>query len=413
MTETIKDAVKVTSVVDNKFKTMQISMNIILPLDEETASKNALLPAMVSRVTKKYPDYTALSTYLSGMYGSTLSSGVSKIGDNQVLSIATTGISNKYALSGENIENELTELICSAVFDPYLEDDGNFPEEGFNQEKRQVIENIDADFNDKKAYASKKSNAELFKTEKSGISRYGTKEQVMKVTRQELKTRWEEILRGGTFEIFILGDCDSKAITKKIASYFDFPRSPVKLTNTFVKAKDTVSEITETMEVQQSKLVMGFKSEISNPMAFKLMTAIFGGTTTSKLFLNVREKMGLCYYCSARSGELKGIMMVESGVETAKVGQAKEEILNQFSQMTEGNFTEEDINMAKLTISNSYGAIGDSLGSVKQFYFKQMFQSEILTPKEELDKLMVVTKDDIIKSAKETKLDTIFSLVNG
>ena len=73
-------------------------------------------------------------------------------------------------------------------------------------------------------------------------------------------------------------------------------------------------------------------------VAARLMTAMFGGTPHSKLFLNVREKMSLCYYCAARYNSNKGIMTVESGVETQNIEAAKNEILNQLEEMKRGNF---------------------------------------------------------------------------
>lgn len=45
------------------------------------------------------------------------------------------------------------------------------------------------------------------------------------------------------------------------------------------------------------------------------MTDVFGGGPYSRLFMNVREKLSLCYYCSARLIRGKGIIVIQSGIE--------------------------------------------------------------------------------------------------
>ena len=72
---------------------------------------------------------------------------------------------------------------------------------------------------------------------------------------------------------------------------------------------------------------MGFRTGTATPdegvPATRLMAALFGGTPNSKLFLNVREKLSLCYYCSASYNSMKGIMLVQSGVEVKRIWSAR------------------------------------------------------------------------------------------
>lgn len=408
----LAEGVTVRNLMDQKFKTMRISMNIVVPLTKEYAACNALLPAIVSRVTKEYPEYINLSRYLSSLYGASLSSSVMKIGDNQILHIAASGISNKYALDGENIAEKLTDLICSSVFTPLKDKDGLFPEESFKQEKRQMIETIDANFNDKKTYALQKCMELFFEGEAAAIGKYGSKEDVENVSREELSKVWEEILRTARFEIFVLGDCDFDSVCRKLQSRFTFTREPAKLQNVLVPTCGDAREITEYMKVAQSKLVMAFRTGVSqqDSTALKVMAVIFGGSPASKLFLNVREKMSLCYYCSARLNDIKGAMIVESGVETENVEAAKTAILQQLDDMRGGDFTDTDIEAAKLAMINSYRAVSDSLYSTENWYLNQMFAEDIVSAEQMIDKVKSVTREEIIEAAKKVKLDTVYML---
>ena len=66
------------------------------------------------------------------------------------------------------------------------------------------------------------------------------------------------------------------------------------------------------------------------------MNAIFGGTTLSKLFLNVREKLSLCYYASSAMEKMKGLILVSSGIEFDKFQTARDEILAQLEAIRRG-----------------------------------------------------------------------------
>jgi len=400
------------NLVDRKFKTMRISFNMLMPLTEEYAAVNAILPTMVSRVTKNYPDYTSLSRYLSALYGAGLSASVSKVGDNQLLSVSVSGISNRYALEGENIAGELTALMCSALFDPYLDEEGLFPEESFRQERRQLLETIEANFNDKKVYAKQRCTEIFYEGEPAAISHYGTKESLSALKREELLDAWKKVLRESRIEILVLGDCDFAAVCRNISSKLNFERAPVELRNRIVLKSDEVKEVTESMKLAQSKLVMAFRAGVTpeDSAATKVMCVLFGGSPSSKLFLNVREKMSLCYYCSSRYSEVKGSIFVESGVETANIDRAKEAIIQQLEDIKAGDFSEDDLQFAKLAMANSYKSVGDSLYSLESWYIGQLFAIETTDPETMADIVSEVSRIDVINAARKVTLDTVYVL---
>lgn len=405
----IADSVSAVDLTDRKFKTFRVSLNLVLPLQEETVAMNAILPHMVGRVTREYPEYTAMSRHLAGLYGASLSSSVSQIGDNQVLTLSVSGISGKYAFSGENMERELVSLLCSAVFHPLTEADGNFPQESFVQEQRQLLETIDADFNDKKTYAKDRCAQELFRGEPAGICRYGTAQQVKEMDPACLPGQWKQILKQAAIRIYVSGDCDFEAVCSMIKEEMNFEREPAELSNCKLEAKPA-KEVSETMKVAQSKLVLGFKAPQVPGVDLRVMSVLFGGSPSSKLFLNVREKMSLCYYCSARAGVVKGSVLVESGVETEKLEAAKEAILDQLEDIRKGNFTEEDLSFAKLSMINSFRSVEDSLYSMENYYLNQMFAEKAMTPQEQIKAIENVTREQVIEAAKQTALDTVFML---
>ena len=183
------------------------------------------------------------------------------------------------------------------------------------------------------------------------------------------------------------------------------------------KRDDKVKEETERQNVAQSKLVMGFSCGINvnddRVDAAKLMAIILGGTPSSKLFVNVREKQSLCYYCASSYNRQKGIILVDSGVENQNIEKAKNEILNQIEQMKLGNITDFEISAAKLAVEDSSGMVTDSISAIESFYISQIFENEILSPQEAAKRISAVTKEQIIEAASCVELAAVYVLTNG
>ncbi len=410
--EIINNAVTVRDLTDDKFKTMRVSISFVLPLDKELSSAYALIPSLITRATIEHPTISLLSKHLAELYGASLNSSVSKIGDNQILNIYVSGIADKYALENEDLSGILTDLLCKCVFSPLVDDDGYFEEEAFNQEKRQLIEAMDSDFNEKRIYAKIKCKEIMFENEAAGIRRYGSRENLVNQDRLMLKDLLENLINTARIEIFVLGSCDFDKILLSVKKYFSFERSSTEATNEIKLDVKALKEKTETMKLSQSKIVMGFRTGtlVNDSFATRVMCTLLGGSVSSKLFLNVREKMSLCYYCSSTMDVQKGALFIDSGVETDKIETAKEAILKEVEDIRNGIFSDKDVEYAKLAMLNSYKSVEDSLNYTEVFYLNQIFNEKLLTPKQMEDLVMAVSFDDIVKAAKKLKLDTIYVL---
>ena len=411
----VTDGVNFRSIQDTRFKTMRIAVSFLLPIQKDTAAANALLPFLLARASRQYPDFTKLSQRLSELYGADINADVYKLGENQVLSIAALGLADRYALNGENISGDLAELLCGILFDPPITD-GLFPLDGFHQEKRQTIEMIDSDYNDKRIFSRLRCEQIMCRDEAFGISRYGTREEIQSLKLPRMTEIWEHALKSARIEIMALGDCDPHQIYEDFVRAFSkFSRGALEKCGTkVIKTVEKARDVTETMTVAQSKLVLGFRAGAAVPqddvVPTKLMTAVFGGTPNSKLFLNVREKLSLCYYCAARYDWNKGILLVESGVETKNIERAKDEILRQLEEIKKGNVGDEEIGAAKLSLCNSYRTIGDFLGGLESWYLSQTFCKNVLSPEEAARQIRAVTKEQIVAAARNVVLDTVYRL---
>ncbi len=410
----IANGVFFNSIKDSRFKTMKITANIIVPLSAENASANALLCGVLSHSCKAYPDFTGFSRKLSSLYGADLETSVRKCGDNQVLRISAAGLDDRYSFDGTSIASELSKLLCQVIFEPNIKE-GEFPETDVEQERRQLLDLIDSEFNDKRIYANGRLVENMCADEVFGIKRYGTAEKIREVTPKSLYETWRNILKTAKFELMYIGESSSEGAEKVFSDAFSGVERKVECCKTqVVRSAEQPNYVTEEMELSQSKLVMGFRAGSAIPdedvNAVRLMCAILGGTANSKLFCNVREKQSLCYYCSSRYDRIKGIITVDSGVETVNLEKAEKGILNEIREMQNGNITDFEMQATKLAVINSFYSTNDTVSGIEAWYVNQLFDSEFLTIEQQCEAINSVTKEQVIAAAKNITLDTVYVL---
>lgn len=411
--EKISDGVTFNFISDNRFKTSRITAALFLPISAETASANALAASLITRSCKRFPDFTSLSRRLDELYGAALYSNVRKLGEIQALTFTAAGIDDRYALDDMKISAQLTELLCSALFDPNIEN-GAFIESELSGERRQIIEEIDSEFNEKRLYAVKRCIEIMCENEPFSVNRVGTKEKLSTLSGECVYKAWMNALKSAKVELYMLGDTDPSSTLNGFKSAFGNKSRAIGLSTTIIKKADGVRRLTEHQDVTQSKLVMGFRTPYAEPYtdtaAATLMCTVLGGTPSSKLFANVREKMSLCYYCAARYDSNKGIILIDSGVETENIEKTENAVLEQLKAMQAGDITDEEIDAAKLALKNRYITCLDSLASMEGFYLSQTFNRRTRLPEQKAEEIFSVTKEQIIEAANAVSLDTVYVL---
>jgi predicted Zn-dependent peptidase len=168
------------------------------------------------------------------------------------------------------------------------------------------------------------------------------------------------------------------------------------------------------MPVNQGKLSIGFRTGTvladGNFAQFALFNSLYGGSVTSKLFENVRERLSLCYYCSSVPDGHKGTMIVSSGIEVKDKQKAQDEILRLLDEVRDGVFTDTDISNARESLVNGYKTISDSADSMESWYMRRNLCGIVKTPEEVAADIATVTAEQIQNMAKGITLDTVYFL---
>lgn len=411
--QNIAEGIRFCSVKTDKFKTCRVNISLAMPLDKN-ASARAILPFMFSRRCAKYPDYTSLNRVLDELYGAAVSAGVLKRGEAQVISFSMSAIDDRFALDGDKVALECTKLLADMIFDPLTEGE-SFPEDIIEQEKRLLVEAIENEQNDKRRYAMLRCEQLMFADEAYGVNRFGSVEDVKALTPDVVYAAWRDVLEKATVQITMVSSMDPQPIVDLIREKFsEIERHPVEIKTLFVSGLPKPEYISESMPLKQGKLVMGFRtgmrSEDDMMPAMKVAVDIFGGGTYSKLFSVVREKMSLCYYCSAALFNSKGIVMVQSGIEDANEEKAKNEIINQLRLTAEGEFTDEDFSSSIKSLTDSILGNSDTPEEITAWYASQILRNELKAPETYAKEIGSVDRAEVVRAAKTIMLDTIFML---
>lgn len=410
----IADGVYFSSITDKRYKKNLISVAFSTQLSEDTATENVIVPVLLTKCNSKLPTYKAFNNKMSRLYASGIGGTAGRQYDLQTISFGAYYLDDIYALSGEKMTGIMTDILIDCLTSPVTEN-GVFSEKFVELEKKTVIDNIETAINDKRSYAIERAMKTICKGEPASVCSYGTVEKAKLITPDSAYKAYRRMLETMPCEIICTGCSDFEGVAEKFAAAFEKAgRHDIENTTIALSpVKTQTEEVTERLTVNQSKLVLGFKSHSDDDAALVLLQKIFGGTTSSKLFRNVREKMSLCYYCSAARNDLKGIMLVNSGVENENIEKTKEAVIDQLEDIKNGNFTNEDINFAEMAIKNDFKSVADSAGNVSNWYFDCIRKNDIVTPEEKLGRYLGVSKERIIAAAKSMVLDSVYVLTGN
>ena len=413
MTRTkLADGVYLTYLPARKFKTSLLSAQFVTPLRKETASAYALLPAVLRRGTVSYPDMGVMASYLDQMYGARVDYTIRKKGENQCVGFVASMIDDSYALGGERLLEPVAALLGELICEPVTKH-GRFIPDYFESEKTNLIDAIRSLINDKREYADSRLLREMCAGEPYGISRLGDEESVEKLQPKKLYALYKELIATSRLELFYSGSASLKRVEQALLSAFaTMPRDVVQEIAIPQEhmAREEILRIEDAMDVTQGKLGMGFSCGSDDTAALLMGNTLFGGSSNSKLFLNVREKLSLCYYASSLYHRQKGLITVSSGIEFENFQKAYDEIMAQLDAVCRGDLEDWELEGAKSTLLNAYASMGDSQGKLENFYLGQAATGQSETPEELAQQVRDVTPERIFRAMETVKLDTVYFL---
>ena len=399
---------------DTRFKQGCLSIQFVRPIKKEEAALNAIIPAILLRGTQNSPDLRAITLRLDDLYGASVGVLVRKVGDYHTTGLVCGFIEEKYAMPGDEILQPMIDFLQELFLQP-LQENGCFCKDFVEGEKRNLLAAIEAQRNDKRAYAADRLTGMMCKNDSYGVPRLGGSKYVKQVTPENAWSHYKELLRTSPVEMFYVGSAQPEELADRLKTMFaNIQRDCMTLPAQTPYCPCDPAQKTESMEVSQGRLSMGFVSDItirdSRFVAMQLCNAIFGGCMTAKLFAVIREKMSLCYDIGSTFFGSKGIMTVSAGIDFDKDETVRQEVLSQLKKCCAGEITPEELESAKEAMLSQLRGVHDSAAAIEGYYGSNALSGLNMTPEDYHKAVEQTTVAEIAEAAKTLKLHSVYFL---
>ena len=414
----IKQGIKFHTINTDKFKTNLMAIFLTTKLTRENVTKNALISLLLKRGSKNMKDQEEISKKMEELYGAIFDCGLDKTGDNQVIKLYIETINDKYLPQSEgDLLKTTMEKLLEIAFAPYIEN-GEFLPEYVEQEKNTIRQLIGIKKDNKARYAQTRCIEEMYKNQPYSLFKYGYEEDLEKINGKNLYEYYKELLQTCKIDIFLSGILNGKEyeIIKNNENIQKLKgREPVYIKPKVAQVNLSEAEkiVTENLDVAQGKLVLGLDIDIKNAdqkYDVLMYNSILGGTATSKLFQNVREKAHLAYVASSNYFRFKNNIIINCGIEISNFEKALKIVKEQIEDMKTGKFTQEDLENCKKVVKSTIEAIKDEQDTGITYYFSQELSEEKTTPEEYLNRIEKITKENVIDIANKVSINTIYFL---
>jgi predicted Zn-dependent peptidase len=388
---------------DTRFKQGRLSFQFVRPMQKRESAFNALLPDVLLRGTQDHPSLRAINQHLDANYGVGMGALVRRVGDYQTCGFGFSMLEDRFALAGESVLEGVLNFLEELLTRPLVEN-GAFLPAIVDSEKKNLIATIESELNNKAAYAMGKLLKSMCRADTFGLPRLGETEDVTAIRPEELYDHFLRLRRESRIEVFYVGSADSEKLAgaiKTLAGKWERAYRGLPEQTTFIPVEG--EHPTETMDIAQGKLSMGFITPVNNRhpqfAALQAFNVILGAGMTSKLFQNVREKLSLCYSVGSSYYGSKGILTVGAGIDFDKEEAARSEILRQLSLCQAGEITADELIAAKAAIRSGLQATHDTPGAIEGYYATAALSGMAMTPAQYLEAVERLTLDEVVAAA--------------
>ncbi len=414
----LSESLVLSAIQTDKFKTETLSVSIVMPTDKQTSPASLLALSILKRGCQKFKTQGEINLRLDDLYATSISIKSQRLGNANVLGFSAEMLCEEYTDGKTDVFGGTLEVLNQMLFHPLIDEDGHFLPPYIDGEKSNQMDAIEAQINNPRAYASKRCREIMFEGDAYGVSLLGTADTVSAITKDELAECYQSMISDYRYSFFYIGPRTAEEVEKQLEAWF-FPH--MDRAHFCAVAQDepkrhrgAIRRVEEEMPLAQGKLVLGFltganiKSE--DFYAMLVLNEIYGGSPVSKLFMNVRERLSLCYYCSSYYDIFKGALFVSCGVAPENREKAEGEIVNQLSEIVNGNISDDEFEAAKHSLCNSYRALSDSPALIEGYYFCRNEFGVDCSIEQCMENIRAVQLSEVIRVAASVYLDTVYFL---
>jgi predicted Zn-dependent peptidase len=285
----------------------------------------------------------------------------------------------EYAGYYVKVAAEHVELACDVLSDMLVH--AAFPGEEIEKERGVIIEE-ERMYQDTPMYrVGWDFELLLYGDHPLGWDTIGTEEVIRRVQQADFQKHKDLLYTPDNLVVAFAGKIDASRAQELSQKYF--PQMTGKKGREFPAFSAYGSDrlMLTTKKTEQSHMVLGVPSVSSqhpDHFANKLLAIILGGSMSSRMFLNVREARGLCYYISTETDSYldAGALTTSAGVDKSRLDEAIVAIRDEYVQCSKGDVTKEELQRAKDYLKGKTVLGLEDSEELAHFYGKQ----ELLYP---------------------------------
>ena len=400
-----------------KFKTINLQIIFLNEFNEFLATRLSLLSRLLNNSTKKYNTKKKIVNKLFDLYDANVSV-FSYPSYKTSLTVFSLEIVNEKNINDKTLINEAFLFLKEVIFNPNISW-GSFNEKEFFEEKRRLKESIEKIYDNKNRYSIKKLIQNMCQGEISSVSSLGNLEELENITPKTIAETYEFLINTSNVSIYCVGDITEERLKEELKN-FDFKQNSkenFQIVSNEIKKINSVKEVKETQNVNQSILCMGYRTSFNSNhddyFAGLVFSEMFGGLYTSDLFRVVREENSLAYSIVSQMIPDVKIMIVNAGIDGKNYDFVLKLVSDELKKYKEGTISNDLLEVAKATLINDLKETEDDPKSYASYMFKNYLTGLNLTISDNIDKVDSITIEDVKKIAQGIELDTVFLLTNN
>lgn len=415
MTKQIQPGVTVTTISTKKFKTIRILVRFTTRHSAKTAAARTLLTSLLETNSLRFPTQTALSKELAALYGASFGINVAKKGNLHQVNVSMNVVNGNY-VGDENLFTQVLSFLKEILFSPNITNE-RFDEQTFQLEQENLIAYLGSLEEDKQTWASLQVQELYFADDvDQKIPSFGTMAGVRECTATSLVATYQSMLQEDQVDIFVVGDISANEVEQVFESW-DWPKTERVHPEIFSEfdVTNVIREKTVIEPVVQAKLNLAYHLDVYYDDVFRfpamVFNGLFGGFSHSKLFLNVREKESLAYYASSNLDLFRGMVTVQTGIDSKNRNRVLKLIHEQLDALKRGEITLLELQQTKERIKTQHYLGKDyAQNLMEKVYYEAWLPKTKKTEEQWLEELAAVTKEDVQQLANRLSLQAIFFL---
>lgn len=408
--------VPIVKIYTEKFKTVVVSVYFRTPLTSREATVRSLLSRMMIKQTDKFKTNAALLEYLAEHYGAHLTSNVVKKGSDHIVKFSIEFVNGKFIMEDMDMLGDITAVLKDVLYSPFNYDDSD--QAFFQREKRLMTNRLKSMRDNYSQRAFEMLLETMFETEDYKHLSFGDLETLETLTLEDVKAAHEKMMASDDMSILAAGKVEdnifdylSQLHSRETAKIYPYTGYPVR----------SVSEVkyeTAHERIEQAKVNLGFRVQYQDSkdvMSLNVFNQLFGGSSASLLFTNIREKLSLAYSIHSQVDVKNGYMFVLAGVDNDNIQIFEDAVKKEIQRVIDGDFEASFVEEIKRNmLSSRKESMDKPQGLISLNYNSLLKEQSVKAPKAPwTEQLKKISKDDVIQIAKKIQLDTVFTLKGG